>query len=456
MNDDVSPPAGIEDRLAALIRIPTVSAERSERSAAFAQLPRLLETLYPRIHAELELEVIDDTGLLYRWAGTRSDAPLILMAHWDVVPAIEADSGWTHDPFSGDVSERDGERWVTGRGALDDKGPLVIVMDAVENLLAEGFKPTHDVYLALGGDEEVMGSNAAAMSKLLEERLAGTAPYLVLDEGGAITDAPLAFVDARCAMIGLAEKGVATLEITATDAGGHASAPERDAPIAKLSRALGKLEARPLQPRLTPAVAAMLTAFADAAAGATSRALRLAAAGGRASAELLAALGGEAAALVRTTVAPTRLRAGSADNVIAVSATATLNCRILPGSSVAATVRGIRRRIGDDFDIRVIEGHEPSPISPTDDRFDALTSALHASWPDVHPVPYLMMAASDSRHFHSWCEHVYRFAPLLMQAQQRAGIHGENEQVAVSSLVQGERFHRALITQRGGSWTEQT
>ncbi|MGO1496033.1 M20/M25/M40 family metallo-hydrolase [Agrococcus casei] len=459
MVNDVQARDGIAERLSTLIRIPTVSAERTAHNDAFARFPGVLRTLYPRIHADLALRTVDGTGLLFHWRGETSAAPLVLMAHWDVVPAPEdwQSTGWQAAPFSGETASAAGEDWITGRGALDDKGPLVVMLDAVENLLAAGFTPAHDIWIVLGGDEEVMGGNAKAMSALLQSELDGEVPHLVLDEGGAVTDAPLSFVDARCAMIGLAEKGVLTVRLSSSGAGGHASAPIPDAPIARIANALRRIERRPLQPRLTRAVQSMLAAFAPLADGAAGGALKAAGRGGRVTAELLAASGGESAAMVRTTVAQTRISGGSADNVVATEATATLNCRILPGSSVQATMRALRRRIRDDsVELTIVEAHEPSASSPVDDRFELLSDALAASWPGVAPVPYLMMAASDSRHFHTWCPHVYRFAPLLMNADERAGIHGENERIAVSSLVRGEQFHRALVLARGGSWAEES
>lgn len=453
MANDVPAREGIARRLSTLVRIPTVSAEHDEYAEAFEQLPDVLREQYPLMHEHLELRRVADTGLLYLWRGETSSEPLVLMAHWDVVPAPKdwQDSGWQSDPFAGTVDDSR----VSGRGTLDDKGPLVVLLDAVENLLAAGFTPAHDVYVALGGDEEVMGASAKAMSDLVREELQGTEPYLVLDEGGAVTDAPLSFVEGRCGMIGLAEKGVLTVRLTARGSGGHASAPAGGAPIARIASAIRRLERSPLQPRLTPAVSAMLAAFAPKSRPSLRPLIGAAAKGSRATAELLAALGGEAAALVRTTVAPTRLAAGDADNVVAPAASVTLNCRIMPQSSVAATIRALQRRMRDkEIEIEVVEGHEPSPISPVDDRFDTISAALAASWPDATPVPYLMMAASDSRHYHSWCSHVYRFAPLLMNAEQRAAIHGDNEWVSIDSLERGERFHVALLVSRGGSWTD--
>jgi carboxypeptidase PM20D1 len=457
--------AGSGSRLAELIRLRTVSAHRgsggaSEVSSAFAAFPRLLADLYPLVHQRLERETVDGTGLLFRWRGDAAQDPLVLMAHWDVVPAVEdwAAAGWSTDPFAGTETTVDGADAVRGRGALDDKGPLVVILEAVENLLAAGFTPARDVWLLLGGDEEVMGSNAHAMSALFKDRLrtelqdSGAEPWLVLDEGGAVVPRPLSFVDGTCALIGLAEKGQAHVRLVASGTGGHASSPPEGSPVPRLARALGRLERRPFSPGLNGTTSAMLAALAPLTSGAVSRALPVAARTGTMAARALAALGGEPAALVRTTVAATRLQAGTAVNVLPSSATATLDCRIAPGETVAQVVDRIRRRVADDqVSVELVSGHDPSPESPTDgEQFAALGAAVGTSWPGVTPVPYLLMAATDSRHFHSWCRHVYRFAPLQMDQGQRAAIHGADEWVSVESLERGEAFHRALVTARGG------
>ena len=170
---------GIADRLAALIRVATVSEQRADRAEAFADFPRVLAEAYPLLHTRLERVPLEGTGLMFRWRGRTASAPLVLMAHWDVVPAPDGESwegtGWTVDPFAGTRTVRDGQDAVVGRGALDDKGPLVVVADAVENLLAAGFTPQHDVWLVFGGDEEVQGTDAVRMSAALRTAQIGRA-----------------------------------------------------------------------------------------------------------------------------------------------------------------------------------------------------------------------------------------------------------------------------------------
>src|SRR6218665_2476765 len=171
-----------------MIQLPTVSAELDERgSTPFEEFVSLIAEQYPLVHEHLSLQRPTDLGLLFHLRGPGDGDPLVLMAHYDVVPVDESDD-WTHPPFDGVIADG----IVYGRGALDDKGPLIVVIEAVENLLASGFAPARDVYLSFGGNEETYGAAAEQIARVLRER--GIVPWLVVDEGGAVVDAPLPFV----------------------------------------------------------------------------------------------------------------------------------------------------------------------------------------------------------------------------------------------------------------------
>ena len=433
---------GIADRLARMIRVPTVSAELDARGMApFDEFVALLAELYPRVHVALALERIGELGLLYRWRGESGDDPVVLMAHYDVVPA-DVDDGWTHPPFEGRVADG----WVHGRGALDDKGPLLVILEAVEDLLVDGFTPARDVYLSFGGNEETYGGAARAIADTLRER--AVTPWLVVDEGGAVVDAPLPFVRGRAAMIGVGEKGIATFRLDATGDGGHASAPHGPTAVARVARAVGRLGPGTFRARTPRAIARMLSVLSTRATGGAAVLLRVLARARPLTAQAFALAGGEPAALVRTTIAATMQDGGSAANVLPSRASATLNVRILPGETVAGTERRIRRRIRDPkVAITLLDGSDPSPESPVDGGpFRAIADAAVRAYPDVLPAPYIMMQASDARHFHRFAPAVYRFAPLEMSAAQRAAIHGVDERVEISSLERGRDFHVALLT----------
>ncbi|HEU5222283.1 MAG TPA: M20/M25/M40 family metallo-hydrolase [Candidatus Lumbricidophila sp.] len=434
-------PGGAAQRLARMVQIETVSAHYPERGTASVDaFLALLEHEYPRVAAALERERVGEFGVLYRWRGARAEHPLVLMAHFDVVPADEGD-GWLVPPFAGHITAHA----VHGRGTLDDKGALCVILEAVESLLAEGVTPARDVWVSFGGDEEVSGRGAAAISDALRDR--GVEPWLVLDEGGAVVDAPLPFVPARAAMIGIGEKGFATVRLTATSSGGHASAPTGLTAVARIARAVDRVQRRPFSPRLTASARAMFRAFEPQVRPASGRLLLwLVRVAPWLAARLLARQGGDAAALVRTTVAATMLTGGTAANVLPPEASATLNMRLAPGCSVADAIAHLRRAINDrEVQIEVVEASEPSPESPVDDRFAALATIATEVFPGVVGAPYLQLSASDARWFHRYCSHVYRFVPFELTAAQRASIHAVDEFVTIDSLARGIEFHRTLI-----------
>ncbi|MDP3176678.1 MAG: M20/M25/M40 family metallo-hydrolase, partial [Spirochaetaceae bacterium] len=241
--------AGSEEALSALIKIPTVSSydAASEDAAAFAAFASEMERLYPAVHAKMDRELLGDRALLYKWKGSdhRSLPPVILCAHYDVVPAADAQE-WERPPFSGQIV--DGEVW--GRGAQDVKVIIAAALGAAERLLAEGFKPKRTIYFAFGGDEEVGGTRGA---RLIAERLAskGVQAAFLLDEGAPIADGMLSFADRPLALVGIAEKGYIDMSIETAGAGGHASMPPRRTAAGDLARAIAAIEASRTGSRLT-------------------------------------------------------------------------------------------------------------------------------------------------------------------------------------------------------------
>lgn len=443
MNVNVDIREGSAERLSRMIQLPTVSAELDSRGTGpFDAFVSLLEELYPLIHANLARERITDFGLLYRWPGAlNSSDPVVLMAHYDVVPA-EARDGWKHDPFAGVIEGG----FVHGRGALDDKGPLLVTLEAVENLLAAGYTPARDVYVSLGGNEESYGTAAKAIAATLRDR--GIVPWLVLDEGGAVVDAPLPGVKVDAAMVGVGEKGSTTLRLSAKSDGGHASTPPALTAVGRVSRGVARLTPQTFTASTPAAVTTMLGTFSEHAWGPIGWFYKLLANSPWLTARVFSRLGGEPAALVRTTVAPTMMTGGTAQNVLPSHAEAIINLRLALGETPEGAAKRVRRRIGDRrVRVDIVEGGHPSPESRTDiEQFELITRAVGASHPEAITVPYVMMAATDSRHFHEFAPACFRFAPLAMNNEQRAAIHGVGERVAVSELARGEQFHRALIT----------
>jgi carboxypeptidase PM20D1 len=429
------------ERLAELVRIPTISSRDPAEvdDAAFERFRQRLTELYPQTHRVLDREVLGDGALLYRWSSGTDLPPMVLMAHYDVVPVAGQD--WSRDPFSGLIE--DGV--VHGRGAIDDKGALVAILEAVESLVAAGVTPARDVYLSFGNDEEVAGVGAQLAVETLTAR--GVRPWAVLDEGGAVVSGVFPGVPGQTAVVGLAEKGLLDVELITTDPGGHASAPARGGAPARLARAILRIEANPFPARLHDVVLGMVDALGRHAPVGYRTLFAHAAYLRPGLAVVLSRASREANALVRTTVAITQLEGSKARNVLATRARAHANIRIALGETVQSTVHRLRRVIDDpSVDLRVVSGNDPSPVSRADNEAFALVSAaVRSVYPDAAVAPYVMVQASDARHFSQVCDSVYRFMPFDLTRDELAALHAADERLSVAALHRGAGFYRHLI-----------
>lgn len=429
-----------------LLRLHTVAApDGGETDAApFLELHRLLREHFPLTHSVGEVLEVPPHGLLIRVppdpaSPAASADPVVLMAHMDVVP-LGDESRWTHPPLAAEVV--DGVIW--GRGTLDDKGQLVAVIAAVESLLADGLRPAREVWLSFGSDEEVMGSCAQQAVEILRSR--GVTPWFVLDEGGAVASDAFPGVTRPLGVVGVSEKGTLSLRLTASGRGGHASRPAKGGPAARIAGAITRLERHPFPARLSPAALEMLRRLAPHLPRPVRPLAEHADRFPSALARLLVAAGPEAAALARTTVAVTMLSGSPAVNVSPTSVRAWLNLRIAVGETAAAATARVRRIVGSEIEVDVEGAHDPSPVSPVDDpAFALLERTVTTVFPEAVPVPYVMYAATDSRHFTTICPRVYRFAPFRMDAEQREAIHGYDERLGVADFLDGIRWYRTLL-----------
>jgi carboxypeptidase PM20D1 len=433
------------ERFRALLRIPTISRP-DESEVAWEQFDRFVATLpelYPLVHGTLDRELVDGHAMLYRWAGDSSEAPAVLMAHYDVVPAT--DERWEHPPFAADITGEGDERVLWGRGTLDDKGTLASILEAVEACVAAGVRPRNDIYLCFGHDEETMGSGAQTIVALLESR--GVRPRFVLDEGGAIVEGIFPGVAAPSAVVGVSEKGIISVHLTVVQDGGHASTPPRLSATVRLARAIVRLNARPFRASFTPTNLEMVRVLGAHARQPyrwilsnlwlTRLPLLL----------LFARLGDETNAIIRTTGVVTELSGSQAENALAETAKATVNVRVAVDSSVAAAVEHIRAAIRDaGVRIEVRHASEPSPVSPTSGpQWELLSSTVEAVYPGTIVTPYIMLGASDSRHFTRISDAVYRFSPFEMSKEERGGLHAVNERIHVATWFRGIEFYERLI-----------
>ncbi len=447
---DTAPVDGehVAHALAKTIRHETISRSREALPAAeaFEALHAELRTLFPRVHAALELERVGDHSLLFTWRGSAPGlAPVVLVAHLDVVPVDPGtEDAWSQPPFSG--AQSGGEVW--GRGALDDKGSLVAILVAVEDLLAEGFAPRRPLLLAFGHDEEI-GGEAGARVIAAELASRGVHAELVLDEGGVVSDGVLPGLG-PVALVGVAEKGAVSLELVAEAPGGHSSMPPLQSAVGVVAEAVRRLETRRPSARLVQPTRTTLAAFAPE----LPLLQRLVLANADVLEPLvLRALASRPAldAAIRTTTAVTVIRGGDKSNVLPERASAVVNYRILPGESVEDVIAHTRATVADGR-VRIgiepgTSGREPTAVSPVDGpAFALLEETIAARFPGVVVAPYLVLGRTDARHFEAISENVYRFLPLhLDAADARRLLHGTDERVGVEELAGAVGFYRELI-----------
>ncbi|MFF1635750.1 M20/M25/M40 family metallo-hydrolase [Leifsonia sp. NPDC058248] len=388
--------------------------------------------------------------MLYRWAGSGHGAPTVLMAHYDVVPAT--DDGWEHPPFgaelTGSATADDDRRVLWSRGTLDDKGALAAILEAVEALVLDGFVPANDVYLSFGHDEETVGSGAQAIVAALRNR--GVRPALVVDEGGAVVEGIFPGVVKPIAVIGVSEKGITSVRLTVEQNGGHASTPPRLTATVRLARAITRLNARPFPARLTETNLQMVETLGAHTTGPLRAVFTRARRFKPALVAVLGRVSDETRAIVRTTTAVTQLSGSLAANALPETAHAIVNVRIAVGSSVAETLAHLRRAVRDPLvRIEAVDASEPSPVSPTTGaEWEAVSGSVRSAHPDAVVTPYVMLGASDARHFTAISDAVYRFTPFEMSADERGTLHARNERIHVKTWLRGIGFYAALLRRR--------
>jgi carboxypeptidase PM20D1 len=432
------------DDLQALIRCKTISDKNkeNEEEAEFEKLLSLLPQMFPGVYQTCKLYRPDPRALLFYWKGKEEGNPTVLMAHYDVVSVVE--ENWQKPAFEGIIE--DGVLW--GRGTLDTKATFNGILQAAEHLIAKGFTPKNDIYLAFGGDEEINGGGAPAIVRWFQEQ--GIRPAMVVDEGGAVVENVFPGVKRPCAVVGIAEKGLMNVSFEVRGAGGHASAPPPHTAVGMLSAACVRLENHPAPRRFTPAAKGMFNVLGRH----STFVYRLIFANLWCFLPVLDLIckksGGELNALMRTTCAFTTMQGSKGLNVMPPYAKMTANLRIISGETVDSTMEYIRKTVADPaIEISLMEGCDPSPVSQTEcPEWQDLSAAIGGTWSDALISPYLMLACSDSRHYRDLSDKVYRFSAMALSKEERGSIHGNDERIPLETIEKTVEFYLRLIKKR--------
>jgi carboxypeptidase PM20D1 len=435
--------------LSAAAQIRTISHQdpADDDVAEWDRLHAWLAATYPATHRAMTRTILPNRTLIYHWPGSDASlAPIIVMAHQDVVPVTEGtESDWKYPPFAGTIAEKA----VWGRGTVDDKGSLVGLFEALEALAGQGFQPKRGIYLVSGHDEEVGGSGAAAAAAKLKGE--GVRALFTLDEGSVVLrDTPV--INGPAILIGVAEKGYATLKVTANAPGGHSSMPPAETGVTTLARAVLAITENSFPMEMRGPGAAMVESLAAHKGGTT----KMAVANQWLFAPLLKRQLGaspSSAAAFHTTIAPTMLEGSPKENVLPQSATALINYRIAPWNTSADVMARAKAAVGEapvEFSW-VKPPNEPSRVSSTSSQgWKYVVAAARADAPDAVVAPFLVVGATDSRSMAPISEDVYRFMPMHFSLKETAMIHGTNEHMTIDSFKRMIDFYARLIATSAG------
>ena len=426
------------DKLSRMVQCETVSDRSNPDVEKFRAFHKVMEQLFPTVFASCEKTDLDG-NLILKWKGKSDKDPILLMSHMDVV---EASGEWKYPHFSGAIAE--GKVW--GRGSADTKCSLMAFYQAAEELIKEGYTPDCDVYLVSSCTEEIGGSGGPAICNWLKEH--GIKLHMLCDEGGSIIRDPIGGVNGHFAAVGIFEKGYGDIKFTARSNGGHASAPKKNTPIARLSKFVSHVEKKyPFRSKFTPAVTAMFNTIAPYA----GFGLKLVLGNQWLFSPLLKfvmpMISAQAAAMLRTTIAFTMQSGSQGYNVIPQEATLCANMRYIPHQSTDESIE-ITTELARKYDVEtevVYKGYPSKPLDLDGVQYANVKACINKVFPGVCVMPYVVTGATDARFYGDVCDACVRFSPVLYGPEQMAGMHGLNENIEADCLPPAVDYYKEII-----------
>lgn len=474
----------IIDKLTGIVQIPSESYDElgyigeDERWDVFYQIEDYIKAKYPTVFKNVKFDHANTHGLILTWEGSVSPSeakPILMLAHQDVVPVLaDTVDDWTHPPYSGFY---DGEI-IWGRGATDDKGYLISIIESLDLLIKSGFKPKRSVILAFGCDEEISGENCGRpISDFLHNRYGDDGIYLIMDEGSVGLQREF---DQSFAMVSVAEKGYLDIGINVTSTGGHASTPPDHSTIGIMSEIITEIENHPFSGRVTKenpmfnylecaAVHAPESSYPSEA----RKILHKVAQGDINAEKQLAQQLDHMRYYFRTSQSVGKINGGVKINAIPEAVTTYVNLRLAVESSVVQVqehyeklIKPIVEKHGmlfegfnsthDSSEVKKVtlfgvDALEPAPVSPLDaDQFKILSGTIKntlkplAGDDELIVTPYLMPANTDTKFFWNVSKNIYRFTPInLVQSLNRA--HTTDEFIRAEEFVREPLFFASLI-----------
>lgn len=425
-------------RLQKMIKCKTVSVKDSYDDTEFAKLRNVMVELFPIVHKTAEKMIFGDDCWIYKIKGADESRNIMLMSHHDVV-AVSGE--WEYDGFSGEIV--DGKIW--GRGTVDTKTPLFAEFSALEELLNEGFVPPCNVWLGSSHNEELGGDGIPLALEYFKEN--NIEFEVILDEGGALIEPPLAGMKAdKCGMVAVHEKGRIYLNCTATSGNGHASltAGAKATPVERMSAFINEVMSNNIFiRRLNPQVEAMFKYMAPYLAFPMNMLLSNLWLFGGIIKKVMPKINAQAGGLIGTTCTFNKIEGSSEAKIC----TAKAFMRPVDEKDFEVDLSKFKE-IAAKYEIEVemtedSEYHAPADMSKP--QFEYTMNCIGEIFPQYPASPFILPAGTDARTLTDVCECVLRFAPIKLSAQQLGSVHAENENIDIDSVANCVAFYKHFV-----------
>ena len=432
------------EKLSRMIACKTVWTHEGVNRGEFQRFYGLMDELFPNLAAKAKKLVFGDGCFFYQIQGKNPKKNILLMSHHDVV---EGSDDWKTDPFRPVV--QDG--YLYGRGTIDTKTPLFAQLQAAEELLAEGYDfEGINLYIGSSNNEEVCGDGMVLAARYFKEE--SIRFYMVLDEGGAITEGQIPGVSCKSAVVAVHEKSRhlfrCSAEIETKGHGGFGGS--RDSAVERLSRFITEVSNKKDQiykGRFYPEVRATFERHVPYMAFPMNFLFGNISIFAPVIKKIMMGIPA-ASAMLSTGLSFTTASAGDARDpqIRAKTAEATMFLRCVREEDLYAGLEKIRA-IGKKYGV-TIEETERDYCVPTDfegDAYQTVEALLHENFPDVAVVPFLLTAGTDARRFTDVADNILRFAPIDLNKKQFATIHAADEHIGIENIGQCVVFYKDLV-----------
>ena len=416
-----------------MLRCATVSVKDSYDDTEFAKLRQVVAEDFPLLHQKAERMSFADDCWMYKIPGTDTSRNILLMSHHDVVAA---DTDWTMDAFAGII--KDGK--VYGRGAADTKGSLCAILFAMEEMLREGITPPVNVYIGSSHNEELGGDGIPSALEYFQKN--GITFEVILDEGGAIVEPPLAGMNCEmCAMVAVHEKGRLKLSCTAKNESSHVSLTGfKGNPVERMAQFIQEVTTKNIFIRsLNPQTRAMFAGLAPYCKLPMKVLLSNLWLFGGLLTKVLPKLNATAGGMVGTTCNFQKIEGGTTEKIC----TASVMLRNINEADLKADYAAFKA-VADKYGIALQTERDEyyAPADMASAAYHYTMDCLSKVFPRFPAAPYILPAGTDAWRLTPVCNCVLRFAPTRMSKQQLGAIHAADENLDISAIAEAAAFYK--------------